>query len=107
MDTAAPELKVSLTVILPVVVGFSAILFLLVRLGIASQRRRPTTGTAGMIGETARAMSPIAPGAPGRVATHGEIWIATAEAAVAEGDEVVVVAVDGLTLRVSRKSPRA
>lgn len=107
MDTAAPELRVSLTVILPVVVGFSAILFLLVRLGIASQRRRPTTGTAGMIGETARAMSPIAPGAPGRVATHGEIWIATAEAAVAEGDEVVVVAVDGLTLRVSRKSPRA
>ena len=107
MDTATPELRVSLSVILPVVFGFSGILFLLVRLGIASQRRRPTTGTAGMIGETARALGPIAPDSPGRVATHGEIWTATADGSVAEGEEVVVVAVDGLTLRVSRKSPEA
>ncbi len=103
MDTTAPELRVSLSVILPVVFGLSAILMLLVRLGIAAQRRRPTTGAAGMIGETASVMSPIGPGAPGRVATHGEIWTATADEAVAEGDEVVVVAVEGLTLRVSRK----
>ncbi len=103
MDSPAPELRVSFTVILPVVVGLSAILFVLVRLGIASQRRRPTTGPSGMIGETARVMSPIAPGAPGRVATRGEIWTAVADHAVAEGEDVTVVAVEGLTLRVSRK----
>ncbi len=56
MDTSAPELQVSLGVILPVVAGLSAILFLLVRLGIASQRRRPTTGAAGMLGTAARAL---------------------------------------------------
>ncbi len=103
MDTPAPEMRVSVAVILPVVFGLSAILFLLVRLGVASLRRQPTTGAAGMIGGTARVMSPIAPGAPGRVATHGEIWTATADGPVAEGEEVVVVAVEGLTLRVSRK----
>ena len=105
MDTTAPEMRVSFTVILPVVFGFSAILILLVRLGIASQRRRPTTGAAGMIGETGRAMSPIGPDAPGRVAAHGEIWTATAAEAVAEDEEVRVVAVEGLTLRVSRTRP--
>jgi membrane-bound serine protease (ClpP class) len=102
MDSPAPELRVSISVILPVVLAISAILVLLVRLGIASQRRRPTTGPSGMLGETARVMSALAPGAPGRVATHGEIWTAVADEPVAEGDEVRVVAVEGLTLRVAR-----
>lgn len=105
MDTTAPELQVSLSVILPVVGGLSAILILLVQLGLASQRRRPTTGTAGMIGKLGRALSAIAPGAAGRVATHGEIWTATAEESIAEGDEVLVGGIEGLTLRVSRKAP--
>jgi membrane-bound serine protease (ClpP class) len=103
MDTTAPELQVSLSVILPVVAGLSAILILLVRLGIASQRRRPTTGAAGMIGEVARAMSQIGPGTSGRVATHGEIWTASAGEAINEGEDVIVIGVEGLTLRVSRK----
>jgi membrane-bound serine protease (ClpP class) len=102
MDTTAPELQVGLSVILPVVAGLSAILFLLARLGIVSQRRRPATGSAGMLGTAARAVGPIAPGTPGRVSTHGEIWNATASEPIAAGEEVVVSAVDGLTLIVSR-----
>ena len=105
MDTSAPELQVSLSVILPVVAGLSAILILLAWLGIASQRRRPTTGSAGMMGTAARALGPIAPGTAGRVSTHGEIWIATASVTIADGEEVFVTAVDGLTLTVSRKHP--
>jgi membrane-bound serine protease (ClpP class) len=105
MDTSAPELRVSLSVILPVVLGLSAILILLARLGLASQRRRPTTGSDGMLGTAARAIGPIAPGTAGRVSTHGEIWNATASESVAEGEEVFVTAVDGLTLTVSRRRP--
>jgi membrane-bound serine protease (ClpP class) len=105
MDTSAPELQVSLSVILPVVAGLSAILFLLVRLGIASQRRRPTTGSAGMIGASARALGPIAPDSAGRVSTHGEMWTARCSEPVADGEEVFVTRVDGLTLTVSRKRP--
>jgi membrane-bound serine protease (ClpP class) len=107
MDTSAPELQVSLSVIVPVVAGLSAILIGLVRLGIASQRRRPTTGTAGMLGEIGQVRAAIAPGAPGRVTTHGEIWAATAGEPIAEGEEVVVTGVDGLTLTVARRNPRA
>ncbi len=102
MDSSAPELRVSLSVILPVVGGLSAILLLLVRLGIASQRRRPTTGDAGMLGERGQVLSAIAPGAPGRVATHGEIWVAESHEAIAEGETVIVQGVRGLVLVVSR-----
>jgi len=103
MDTSTPELQVSLSVILPVVAGLSAILILLVRLGLASQRRRPTTGSAGMIGEAGRALGPLAPGTSGSVSVHGELWAATAEEPIAKGEEVFVAGNEGLTLRVSRK----
>jgi membrane-bound serine protease (ClpP class) len=105
MDSKAPELQVSLSVILPVVLGLSAILVLLVRLGLAAQQRRATTGDAGMLGVPARALEPVAPGRPGRVATHGEIWTARSGETIAEGEEVFVTAVEGLTLHVSRNRP--
>jgi membrane-bound serine protease (ClpP class) len=107
MDSKAPELQVSLSVILPVVLALSAILVLLVRLGIAAQQRRPTTGDAGMLGEPARALEPIAPGRTGRVATHGEIWTAKSDEAIGAGDEVFVTAVEGLMVHVARgRRPR-
>jgi membrane-bound serine protease (ClpP class) len=102
MDSDAPEMAVSLSVILPVVAALSVILIMLVRLGIASQRRRPITGTVGMIGEAGRVLEAIAPGQPGRVETHGEIWRARAGQAIAAGEAVRVTAVDGLTVTVER-----
>jgi membrane-bound serine protease (ClpP class) len=107
MDSKAPELQVSLSVILPVVLGLSAIIILLVRLGLAAQRTRPTTGEAGMVGEAGRAFGPIAPGCPGRVKTHGEIWTAKSDEVIADGDEVFVTAVEELTVTVSRSRPES
>ena len=78
------------------------LIVVLVRLGVASQRREAVTGVAGMIGETGRALTPIEPGAIGRVLAHGEIWTATAREPIAEGDPIAVVRVDGLTLTVRK-----
>jgi membrane-bound serine protease (ClpP class) len=102
MDTTVPELRVSLTVILPVVASMAAILIFLVRLAVTSQLRRPVTGDAGMLGETGVALTSIAPGRAGSVRTHGEIWSATSAEAIAEGDQVRVTAVRGLTLTVTK-----
>jgi membrane-bound serine protease (ClpP class) len=102
MDSDAPELAVSLSVILPVVGALSAILIMLVRLGIASQLRRPITGTSGMIGEAGLVIEAIAPGRMGSVETHGEIWRARASDSMAEGTPVRVTAIDGLTITVER-----
>ncbi len=102
MDSDAPELAISLSVILPVVGALSAILIMLVRLGIASQRRQPITGSAGMLGEPGRVIEAIAPGRSGRVETHGEIWRARANESIGEGDRVRVTGVEGLTVTVER-----
>jgi membrane-bound serine protease (ClpP class) len=104
MDSSAPEMQVSLRVIVPVVVGIAAILTFLVRLAIGSQRRRSVTGTSGMIGELGVALTAISPDQAGRVETHGEIWKAVAGEPIAEGEKVRVEAVDGLTLTVRRET---
>ena len=61
------------------------------------------TGVEGLIGETGRALDPIAPGAPGRVQVHGEIWNAVANDAIAGGDRVSVTHIHGLTLTVRKE----
>ncbi len=101
-DSPLPELQVGLSLILPVTLALSAIVFFLAKLVVGSQRQRAATGSAGMIDQAGRALTAIAPGGEGRVATHGEIWSATAAEPITEGDRVQVVAVNGLTLTVRR-----
>jgi len=103
MNTSEPDLQLSLWVVLPIVLGLAAIAVFLVRLAVASQRRGPVTGVAGMIGEVGEALTAIEPGTTGRVATRGEIWKAIAQEPIAAGDRVSIVSVDGLTLTVRRK----
>jgi membrane-bound serine protease (ClpP class) len=102
MDTDVPELHVSLRVVLPIAVAVAFIATVLGRLAVTSQRRAPVTGAAAMIGEPGRALTSIEPGRVGRVATHGEIWTATAAEPIGEGDSIAVVRVDGLTLTVRK-----
>jgi membrane-bound serine protease (ClpP class) len=98
----APEaggLRISWWVILPTV-GTTAGLFLfVVTAGVQALRRRPMLGADGLIGKIAVARGPLAP--EGQVSVQGEIWRAVVDAgAVEEGDQVRIVDVDGLTLKV-------
>ena len=102
MDAGTPEMRVSLSIIMPVVAAISAILIMLVRLALASQRTRPFSGAGGMIGERGRVITAVGPGREGQVRTHGEIWNARADEPLDAGDEVVVSGVDGLVLKVSK-----
>ncbi len=102
MDAGTPEMRVSLSIILPVVGAVSAILVMLVRLALAAQRSRPFSGAGGMIGERGSVMVAVGPGRDGQVRTHGEIWNARADEALEVGVEVVVTAVEGLSVKVSR-----
>jgi membrane-bound serine protease (ClpP class) len=100
VDSPLPELQVSLRFVLPIVFGFAGISAFLVKLAVASQRLRPATGVAAMIGESGQALTAIEPGREGRVMTHGEIWTAIASEPIAQGARVRVTRVDGLTLTV-------
>jgi membrane-bound serine protease (ClpP class) len=104
-DSPIPELRLGLRVILPLMLGFASIVLFLVKLAVDSQRRRSETGAAGMVAERGRVLLAIPAGGIGRVEAHGEIWNATAEEAIGEGETVEVVKVDGLTLSIRRVPP--
>jgi membrane-bound serine protease (ClpP class) len=103
IDSPAPELQLGLGLILSVVLGFTAIAAFLVRLALASQRAAPVTGVEGLIGETGHTVESIAPGTPGRVRVHGEVWNAVSNEPIASGDRVTVTNVNGLTLTVRKE----
>jgi membrane-bound serine protease (ClpP class) len=104
-DAPVPELRLALGFVLPIVGGFAFIVLLLVKLAVDSQRRRASTGQAGMIAARGSALTAIPAGGTGRVATHGEIWNATSDEAIAVDEPVEILVVDGLTLRVKRATP--
>ena len=103
MDSPAPEFQLSLRIVLPVALAFTAIAVMLVRLGVAAQRQPAVTGTASMVGEAGRALTPIAPAHPGRVVVHGEIWDAAAAESIAEGARVRIVSIEGLRVTVRQE----
>ena len=102
IDSPAPELQLSLALVVSVVLGFTGIAAFLVRLALKSQSAAPVTGVEGLIGEGAVALEPISPGVPGRMRVHGEIWNALANEPIASGERATVTGIDGLTLTVRR-----
>jgi membrane-bound serine protease (ClpP class) len=71
---------------------------LVIGTGIRALRRRPATGREEMIGLVGIARTALAP--DGQLAVRGELWEAVSEQPVSAGDEVEVIAVHGLRLRV-------
>lgn len=103
IDSPAPELQLSLSLVVPVVLGFTAIAVFLVRLALAAQRTPPVTGVEGLLNETGETLTPITAGSIGRVRVHGEVWRAAANDPIAVGDHVRVIHVEGLTLTVRKE----
>lgn len=95
-----PGANVGLGLIVPSALGLAAIVFFLGRLALTSHRRRAVTGPEGMIGLEGRARDALASDTVGYVNVRGEMWRAVSRAAIAAGEQVRVVAVDGLTLSV-------
>lgn len=101
-NDAPPELQVSRPLIALVALGTAGAFAFVVRAVRRVQRRRPTTGREGLIGDTAVARSDLDP--RGYVFLHGERWSAVSEEGhIAEGDRVVIVGKEGFTLRVRKK----
>ena len=67
-------------------------------------RQRPVTGAEGMIGRTGRALQSFS--AEGQVLVRDEIWRAATEEPLRKGDRVEVVASEGLTLLVRKRTEK-
>jgi membrane-bound serine protease (ClpP class) len=97
-------LRVSWSVLIPVVLGSTLFVLFVVGKGFRAQKRRPVTGPEGLIGERGEATSALDP--DGRVFVHGESWRARAASPIEAGAPIVVESVDGRELRVRRASDR-
>ena len=97
-ESPTPVIRVSLAVILAMVSTLSAIILFIVWRAVAIRSQPVVTGMAGMVGEIGEAATDLAP--EGQVYAHGELWSATATAAVRKGGAVRVLRVEGLHLTV-------
>ncbi len=96
VDGPIPEMRVHLGTALAVSIPIGLIAVFLMTIVLRARRSRVTTGREGMIGEIGVARTALGP--EGKVFVHGELWNATARAAIPEGTRVRVAGVDGLHL---------
>ena len=101
--SGSPGIEVSRGLIAGVTAGIAAFCLFVIGAIIRGQRRAKATGAEGMIGKLAIAKTPLTP--EGKVLAEGELWTARTEGdRIARGEEVIISKVEGLKLRVRRKS---
>lgn len=98
IKTDAEFLRISWSVIVPVVTLAALFAFVIVGLGMRAMRRRPMTGREEMVGLVGIVKTALVP--QGQLAVRGELWEAVSDQPLRPGDEAEVTGVDGLRLRV-------
>jgi len=100
IESTSPYLRISWSVIAPVV-ALSALLFIItVSLAVRVHREKADTGKEGMLGLEGEAKTDIQ--ASGQVFVRGEYWTARSDEPIAKGERVKVEAVEGLKLKVKK-----
>jgi membrane-bound serine protease (ClpP class) len=100
IDSPLPELRVRLSTAVGITLPFAAITVFLMRLVILAHRNKAISGQEGLLTETGIALTDI--DGEGKIRIHGEIWQANSETPISAGQQVKVLAVDGMKLRVGR-----
>jgi membrane-bound serine protease (ClpP class) len=99
--TEGSYVSLSLLVLLPTVIGVAVFFTFVAYLSVRAHRRKPTTGTEGILGEVGVAKSPI-DASGGRVFVHGEWWDATSDEPIPEGTKVEVTESKNLLVKVRK-----
>ncbi|MBN2226305.1 MAG: nodulation protein NfeD [candidate division Zixibacteria bacterium] len=101
VDTADPELRVSKSIVIIVALFFGALILLAFTLAFKARITKPTTGREGMIGETGIVKQRI--DGSGYVLVAGELWEAVADEMIDIGQQVSVIEVDNMRIKVRKK----
>ncbi len=100
IESPAPFLKISYTVIISAVATTAAFFIFAVGAGLRAQLKKPTTGSEGLVGEVGLAKTDI--DGAGQAFIHGEIWTVSSDEKIGQGEAVEVVSIEGLRLHVRR-----
>ena len=101
-DTESSDLVVDRSIIFTAVATLSAFMVLVGYLVFKSQKKKPTLGMEGLLGEIGEVKVGLNP--TGKIFVHGEYWNAEGDGEIALGEKVRVVGVEGMTLKVQRLS---
>lgn len=101
-DTETSDLVVDRAIVFTAVATLSAFMLIVGYLVLKSQKRRPTLGMEGLLGEVGEVKVELSP--TGKVFVHGEYWNAEGDSEIAVGEKVLVVGFDGMCLKVKRLS---
>lgn len=102
VDTADPQLRISRAVIFSVALVLGAFVLLAFTLAYRARVSKPTTGAEGLIGQAGKVTSKI--DKTGYVYVAGELWEATADEVIEKDEDVVVLSVDNLKIKVKKQS---
>ncbi|MEI7450718.1 MAG: nodulation protein NfeD [Desulfomonile sp.] len=103
-DTGETAMRVSWSVIIPMVSMVSAFFIFALGLVVKAWLKQPRTGKQGLIGEVGVALTNL--DTEGKVAIHGEYWNANSDGHILKGEKVRVISVDDLCLKVTRDPGR-
>lgn len=101
-DTETSDLSVNRSIVFTAVATLSILMFMVGYLVFKSQRRKPTLGLEGLVGEIGDVRVRLNP--TGKIFVHGEYWNAQGDGEVPVGEKVQVVGFDGMCLKVRRLS---
>ncbi len=94
-------MRVSPWLIAGTTIGVSSFFLVAMRAVMRSRGTPVSTGIEGLIGRRGVALSALSPQSSGQVRVESEVWSAVSDSElVAPGEEVTIVAVEGVTLRV-------
>ncbi|NMC43212.1 MAG: nodulation protein NfeD [candidate division Zixibacteria bacterium] len=101
IDSPAPYLQISLTVIVTTVLVVSAFFLFVVSFAVKAHRRKVTTGMEGMVGQEGEMRTAES------AFVAGELWRVVCDTPLAVGDKVKVLAVDNMRLKVEKIGGRS
>ncbi|NJD56978.1 MAG: nodulation protein NfeD [Nitrospirae bacterium] len=101
-ESPEPIYRISLAIIVPAALITALFFTLTFRLAYKALKRKPVTGSEGMVGLEGKAAGDISK-AGGMVSLHGELWSAFSGEEIEKGADIVVVEVSGLKLKVKKK----
>ena len=99
-----PELRVRWEIALAVAIPFAVITIVLLRLVLKSRRWPVASGREGMLGTIGEVRQEIGDAKKGMVLVSGELWSAVGREKIGVGQQVRVVGMEGLLLKVERYS---
>ncbi|MGC9077230.1 MAG: NfeD family protein [Candidatus Kapaibacteriota bacterium] len=103
IDAPGDFMEISLSLIITAVVVTFLFFTFVITLGIKAQFKKKETGFEGLVGTEGKVIEKINANQRGKILVRGEIWSATSDVDIPEGQLVIVVKADSFTLFVKPK----